>query len=262
MGTPILVMRLLTIVAIAVAVSVAPVAARTTAIPGPDGRTVSIYLAQPAARRHAPAVLILHGCEGFDAHYRAIADGFARAGYAAVALADSENACKNRSGSRIEARRARAVLDWMHAQSWLDGERIALDGYSMGAIATLDLIDSEHGTPAPHGVRGAVAYYPNCARRRAADLRTPLLVLDGSADTVTPAEPCRALAAGSSAITIRTYPGATHAFDVDEPARTFRGSRLAYDPAAARDAAARTLAFLARVLDRPADHRGSVRRAE
>jgi dienelactone hydrolase len=239
------------VAALWVSSSVPAVAGTTTDIPGRGGATASVYVARPEALGRAPVVLVLHGCEGFDSRYQAIADGFARAGYAAVALADTANACTNRNGSRSEAQRARAVLAWMRTQPSFARDRIALDGYSMGSIAALDLIDSERGAPAPAGVRGAVAYYPNCARRAARNVRAPLLILDGSADTIAPAAACAALAAGSTRIEIHTYPGATHAFDVDRPARTFRGSRLAYDPAAARAAAARALAFLAKMLGTP-----------
>lgn len=57
-----------------------------------------------------------------------------------------------------------------------------------------------------------------CRNRTAANLRTPLLILIGTADDWTPAAPCRDLAAAGARldapVSIVQYEGATHSFDV------------------------------------------------
>jgi dienelactone hydrolase len=60
----------------------------------------------------------------------------------------------------------------------------------------------------------------------------PLLILIGESDDWTPAAPCRALAAqvGAAKLTLVTYPGAYHVFDVTEPVRVRHG--LAYSQSA------------------------------
>lgn len=221
-----------------------PATATTPALPA--------HLARPATMAPSPAIVVLHGCEGYRTRYAAIADGLAKAGYVAVAIdtlapRGVKNACSERSGSRIEADDARATLAWLRAQSFVDPTRLALLGYSMGAIATLDIADPFHAEPAPAGLRAAVAYYPACRNRHAANAVVPIQILDGSADTWTPAAPCAALAASAArtgtSIDVTTYPGATHAFNVDLPDRAALGHAMHYDPEATNDALARTLRF-------------------
>ena len=211
------------------------------------------YVARPTSSAPAPGVIVLHGCEGYRAHYGAVADWLASHGYVAVAIdtltpRGVTNACQDKSGSRIEARDALATLAWMRQQPYVDPTRLAVLGYSMGAIATLDIVDPKSGVAAPPGVRAGVAYYPACRNRIAANVNAPLRILDGDADTWTPAPPCQALAQAATAagktVVITTYPGATHAFNVKGPDRTAYGHALRYDPSAAADAQMQTLAFL------------------
>jgi dienelactone hydrolase len=222
-----------------------PATAGTPALPA--------YIARPAGSTPAPAVLVLHGCEGYSQKYAAIADGLAKAGYVSVAIdtlspRGVENACTDRSGSRVEAEDARATLAWMRTQPYVDGARLALLGYSMGAIAILDIVDPSKAAPVPAGLQAAVAYYPACRNRDAAHLVLPLRILDGDADDWTPVAPCRELTNAATAagktLNMTTYPGATHAFNVDAPDRDVRGHHLRFDAAASTDAATQTLNFL------------------
>jgi dienelactone hydrolase len=232
--------------------TIVPASAALPAIPA--------YIARPAGGAARPAILILHGCGGYSRRYARIADRLAAHGYVAVAIdtlrpRGVRNACQERSGSRLEAAYARATLAWMRTRPQVDGARLGLLGYSMGAIATLDLVDPQHPVASPAGVRAAVAYYPACRNRTAANLRTPLLILIGTADDWTPAAPCRDLAAAGARldapVSIVQYEGATHAFDVARPARGAYGHRLQFDAAAASDAWRQSLTFLDRYLGGP-----------
>ena len=218
---------------------------------------VPAYVARPAEVPAGPGVLVLHGCEGFTRHYAEIADWLASKGYVAVAI-DSlkpqglRNACSDTTQSRTQAADARAALAWMRTQPYIDPAKLAILGYSMGAIATLDVMDSRAITTPPDGLVAAVTYYPACSRRDAPSLLVPLRILDGSADDWTPAPPCQLLAdnakdAGKTVV-ITTYPDATHAFNVDEPDRTALGHHLSYNAAATTDAKMQTLNFLQQYL--------------
>jgi dienelactone hydrolase len=248
--------------ALCVAALTAPArAGESTTVPASAALpAIPAYVARPAAAAARPAVLILHGCEGFNSRYARIADQLASQGYVAVAIdtlrpRDVRNACGERSGSRLEAAYARATLDWMRGLPGIDGARLAVLGYSMGAIAVLDLSDPFHPAAPPPGVLAAVAYYPACRNRTAANLRVPLLILIGDADDWTPAAPCLQLAAAGARLgrpmTIVPYPGATHAFNIDRPDRLAYGHRLQFDAAAASDAWRQSLTFLDRYLGAP-----------
>jgi len=233
-------------------------AGQTTTIPATATTpAVPAYVARPAEVPLAPGVLVLHGCEGFGRHYADIADWLATKGYVAIAI-DSlapqglHNACRDTTQSRTQAADARAALAWMRTQTFIDPAHLAILGYSMGAIAALDVMDSRAITVAPPGLVAAVTYYPACSRRGATSLLVPLRILDGSADDWTPAPACQLLAddatnAGKT-VQITTYPGATHAFNINEPDRTTLGHQLSYNAADATDAEMQTLNFLQKYL--------------
>jgi dienelactone hydrolase len=214
---------------------------------------IGVYVARPKGAGPFPAVLFLHGCEGFNGLLAVAADKLAAHGYVGVAL-DSlgphgvQTACDgNSDGGETDA--ARATLAWMRTQSYVVPDRLGVVGFSMGADAALTLIDT-HGS-APAGLRMAAAYYPSCEDRDGL-VSVPLAIFDGDADKVTPAAPCAAMAhAGAAAgkpITITTYPGATHGFDLPGPDRTFFGEPIHFDQTASADAALQTFRLLVRYL--------------
>ena len=254
-------------------IALAAVALLTTLAPGPvraaimttvpasaKSPAVAIYVAKPKGDGPFPAVLLLHGCDGFNAFVAYAADRLAARGYVGVAL-DSlgagrpNGACTDPTGARDEAVAARATLAWLRAQTYVNAERLGIIGFSMGGIAALDLIDpAGAAAAAPPGLRVVVAYYTACDGRDG-KLTVPLAIFDGDADKVTPAAPCAALvktavAAGKVA-QITTYPGATHGFAVPGPDRTFFGEPIRFDPTAAGDAAEKTALFLAQYLKAP-----------
>ncbi len=230
------------------AMTAVPATARTPAIP--------IYVARPLGSGTFPAVLLLHGCEGFNGFAAVAADRLATHGYVAVALdslgvGEPYAGCIDDSmGSVNEAADARATLAWMRAQPYVAGDRLAVMGFSMGASAVLDLIDGQKAVePAPPGLRAAIAFYPHCDGYDG-NVTVPLRIFDGDADHITPAAPCSAMVkAGKAAgkpLDITVYPGATHGFVVPGPDdRTFFGEPIRFDPAAAADSAVQVAAFLA-----------------
>ena len=225
---------------------VVPATATTPAIP--------IYVARPDGNGPFPAVLLLHGCDGFDGFLAVAADRLVVHGYVGVAL-DSlaphgmTTAC-NGNNDGDEAGAARATLAWLRKQSYVAADRLGVIGFSMGGNATLALVDTP-GTPAPAGVRAAAVYYPSCGGYDGL-VTVPLDIFDGDADKIAPAGPCAAMAhAGAAAgkpITITTYPGATHGFDVPGPDRQFFGEPIHFDASDALDSARQILALLQRYV--------------
>jgi dienelactone hydrolase len=96
------------------------------------------YLARPDEPGRHPAVIELHGCGGFGTMDVVVADVLKSFGYVALAL-DSlgdANVCEQHpagDGRLAEAFDAYATLDWLAEQNYVDSNRVALLGFSMGS---------------------------------------------------------------------------------------------------------------------------------
>ena len=231
----------------AAVILIVPATAKTPPIP--------VYIARPKGPGPFPAVLLLHGCQGLDGFLTVSADRLVAHGFIGVALDalgphGMQTACDGNSDGD-EAGAARATLAWLRTQPYVAADRLAIVGFSMGADAALTLIDS-HGSGAPAGLRAVAAYYPSCEDREGLPT-VPLTIFDGDADKVAPFAPCAAMVragvAAGKPVTITTYPGATHGFDVPGPDRMFYDQPIHFDSAAATDSALQTLRFLMRYLD-------------
>jgi len=219
------------------------------------------YLARPDDLGRLPAVVVLHGCNGYSWGMPAWASRLRSWGYVALAI-DSltprhiANGCVG-GGGTDEALDAFAALRYLQDQRFVDPARIAVLGFSRGAGAALLAVDkgSLAGLFAA-GFRAAVGYYPDC-RGVSGVMAAPALILGGEDDDWLPIQACRdmmARRAGSGApVTLIVYPGATHAFNIDAPPRVYLGHHLRYDAGAATDAEARVRAFLHDTLQAPAD---------
>ncbi len=230
-----------------------------------------------------PAVILLHGCGGaytkageLNARHTMWSDYLVAQGYVVLILDSFKSRgirtlCSVRFDQRTlkESDRvgdAYAALDYLRKLPAVDGERIALMGWSHGGGVTLKAMSRSPklSLNTLGGFKAAVAFYPGCTshNRHAGrfHLTAPLLLLIGEADDWTPAEPCKALshtvAARGEPMQIVTYPNTFH--DFDNPA--LRGSRLRTDvpngvkpgagvtiapnPQAREDAKTRVTAFL------------------
>lgn len=125
---------------------------------------------RPDAPGRYPAVIVLHGCGGFGSYYPVAADVLKSYGYVALALdsLDEINACTGGSGDVAESFDAYAALAWLARQNFVDADRVALLGFSLGGNATLDDVETGSGAIekiAKRHFRTAVAYYPYCLGR-------------------------------------------------------------------------------------------------
>jgi dienelactone hydrolase len=139
------------------------------------------FLARPNMPGRHPAVVVLHGCSGFRPDYPVIADVLKSYGYVALAL-DSLgelSACNGSSGDVAESFDAYTALDWLARQDFVDPDRVALLGFSMGGNAALNNVETGPGaiekTQSRH-FRAAIAYYPSC-RYREGVMTVPTLIL-------------------------------------------------------------------------------------
>jgi dienelactone hydrolase len=176
-----------------------------------------------------PTIVALHGCGGLlnredDLAKRETdwADRLVGAGYA-VLFPDSfserglRQICTVHSRTIFPKDRAddvAAAVQWLAKQSFVDTKRLALMGWSHGAMTTLWAVREGFMADAPQ-FKAAIAFYPGCREiAKLADWRprVPLTILIGAADDWTQAAPCRELAERTGFKFIE-YPGAYHGFD-------------------------------------------------
>lgn len=208
-----------------------------------DGTEITgVYIKpDPPESKPAPGVVMLHGCGGMftksgkiNQRSRQWIDLFAAEGWA-ILLPDSfgvrgkRTICtaKKRTITPKDHRQfdALGALKFMQAQSEIDPNRIALIGWSNGAMTGLHTI--MNGSPATPETNTpdfatAVLFYPGCITigKEFPDFtaRMPTLIQHGSKDNWTLPKPCKRLVEraeiqGGAPIEIDIYEGAVHGFD-------------------------------------------------
>lgn len=219
------------------------------------------YLTRPNGPGPFPAVVVLHGCNGFFAGIAQIADRLRGWGYVALAVdslgsRDITNSCGVPVAQTIDAH---AALHYLSQQNFVDPDRVAVLGYSMGGSSALRIVHEGTGSEFEEKFRAAVAYYPWCGDVNDATMTVPTMILIGASDDWTPAEACRDLADkpqnSGAPIDLQVYPDAFHSFNFPQVGPGFRnglGHWLEYNEPAATDAEEKLRAFLAERLGRAA----------
>lgn len=280
------------IVSAALAASMSPSSAteKFVTFDNADGKAITAVFieSQISQSGHVPGIVMLHGCGGlFDssgkmsARTRAWIDLFKAEGWSLL-LPDSfgprghRYLCKSKDRPVTpEGHRqfdALGALRFMQAQPNIDPKRIALIGWSNGAMTGLHTV--MHGSPsAPGDGTGdfitAVLFYPGCKAigKQYPDYisRFPTLIQHGSEDNWTLPKPCERLVERSKfqskgRMEIDIYDGAAHGFDhpsseprtLELPSRSNPGGtwdvRVGTHPEARENAIARTMAWMRQYL--------------
>lgn len=195
--------------------------------------------------RRMPAVVLLHGAGGIlPAREHTYARQLAAMGAAALVV-DVFGARRDRATGFTErlleitetmaVADAYAALRFLQGRPEIDTNRIALVGFSYGAMATMYALNAGAAALlAPGGERfaGHVAFYGPCIARFV-DKRTtgaPLLMLYGDGDALIDPQRCAEvvddLRGGGSTVATVVYPGAVHQWDGGQP-RRLTGRQLA-----------------------------------
>lgn len=219
-----------------------------------DGTILVGYLFRPQGQRdRSPAVVLMHGRAGaysslargrYDAAtltqrhkfwgqywasqgYAALmVDGFGPRGYPTgfprFSYQDRPDAVNEVTVRPLDAYGA---LRYLRTRADIDGQKIALMGWSNGGSATIaamsDVVLAANGFRPGEGFRGGLSFYPACGLHNRFDRRyiphAPIQVFAGEADEEVSATRCERFARASQmqggAINIAIYPGATHSFD-------------------------------------------------
>ena len=219
-----------------------------------DGFTLPAYVAVPAGKAKG-AVVVLQEIFGVNSHICAVADGYAAAGYLAVAPATFHRA---QSGvdlgyseadmgigfgfkTAVDALPAPGVMQDIqaaiaYAGTAADGGKVGIVGYCWGGLL------SWRSACALSGLSAAVCYYGGgmtTAEESARQPTCPVLAHFGNQDHWIPLDTVDAFKLAQPEVQVHIYE-ANHGFNCDQ-----RGS---YNEAAAKLALERTLAFFAKHL--------------
>jgi len=209
------------------------------------------FLATPTTPGKHPALLVIQEWWGVDDWIRQQTERFAKQGYVALAVdlyrgkvADNPDVAHQLMRGLPEDRAERdlkAAVAYLRSRPDVDGKRIASIGWCMGGGYSLAAALAE---PA---LAGTVIYYGHLVTdpKTIASLKVPLLGSFGGQDQGIPPADVRAFEeaakkAGAS-VDFKIYADAGHGFASSKDPSVYRA-------ADAKDADARTDAFLARVL--------------
>lgn len=221
-----------------------------------EGGPLFVYQSMPSDMSGGPrpAVLVLHENRGLNEHIKDVNRRVAKAGFVAVAadllsrqggtaaITDPEQQAAAYGRTRPEERRADmlSALYTIRDQSYVRGDRLGTVGFCAGGGNVWDLAVNTDQLAA------AVVFYGTPPPvEQIANLRAPLLGIFAELDRGINGRLPATLAALNDArktYGLHIYENTNHAFHNDTGAR--------YDPAAACDAWAKTIAFFHRHLNR------------
>ncbi|MGJ7493240.1 dienelactone hydrolase family protein [Variovorax sp. ZT4R33] len=213
-----------------------------------DGFTFPAYVAEPAGQPKG-AIVVLQEIFGVNSHIRSVADGYAAAGYLAVAPATFHRVKPGvelgytgddmQAGSAlkaaVEALPAPGVLQDVQAavEYAAKAGKVGVVGYCWGGLLTW------RSAAGVAGIAAAAPYYGGgmtTPEEAALSPKVPVLAHFGSKDHWISLESVEAFKKAQPEVEVHVYE-ADHGFNCDQ-----RGS---YDAAAAKLAKERTLAFFA-----------------
>ncbi len=202
-----------------------------SAPPGPTPLVLEGYLRHPSGAGSFPAVVLLHGCDGFpeplDQDWGVKVASW---GYVALTI-DSfgPRGIKNTCGGGPPADMAYdayRALNFLVQQPFVDPERAVAVGFSQGGWLSLSSVEIGAIEQASENkFRAVAAFYPVCSAVKG-PMTVPALILTGESDDWTPAETCRKLVNDQDdwgisrkkgegvPIQLVVYPNAYHAFDL------------------------------------------------
>lgn len=203
-----------------------------------------VYRSDDGARR--PAIVLLAPCGGVTTHMDDWARWLNGQGYVAL-IVDSQSSrgtTTSCEGSRGPgpfqvARDSLNAFVWLRAQPFVDGDHVAVMGWSLGATAALEASSARRSNWPDYAnvpsFQAAVAFYPSCYSVDNQPVTPTLLLLAGRDDWTPPArclETIRSDQGQARRAQAELYPDALHAFDRPD-ARPYLGHQMAYDHAAA-----------------------------
>jgi len=222
-----------------------------------DVETVSGVLARPDGNGPFPAVVLLHSCGGFTSHVTTDWPNYLSGlGYAVLSVdtfgSRGYQRCPNPYMARPPfVKDAYGALNYLAAQPFIDRNRIAVMGFSLGAnhinggVLSWDVRGADG-----LDFKGAVGFYGHCSWISLATMKKMPVMQIAAEHDPQHAIGCRALARTNPEIEVHVIPGAYHAFDSVEAdgKEGFIGEPMRYSYEAVKRSRELTRAFLAKHL--------------
>ena len=217
------------------------------AIPGCSG----IAFSDPIQEANHPA--LREDDRLFRGHYPHAAERLRREGFAVLLIhVHAAEGLVTACGGEISGDRLAAYIDesvsWAEGLDFVDQSRIHVIGWSMGGRGVLAWLHGPRSGTAV--VRSAIAVYAGCGGQEPLLNPVPLLMLLGGADDIAVPSECEELVAQSDTrpmITVRSYPGARHGYDIEGAPPVLEignGLTIGYQQAAAEATWREIFAFL------------------
>ncbi|MFW6027922.1 MAG: dienelactone hydrolase family protein [bacterium] len=239
----------------------------TVQIPSSASRdvTLSATLHRPARQGRMPAVVLMHGCDGWSpAVLHALEkyaeffvgngfvvlnlNSFRPRGYAGGIVCDSDRQLAR--ALRYRTQDAFDALDFLREQPFVVPEDIFLMGQSNGGSVSMLVAARQRDVT----FRGAVALYPWCGAIRSLrpQLAIPLLILGGERDDWLPPQKCQRMETTGAELRVKVYEDAAHSFDIPVPVQRYLGKRIGFNRSVAEDSRNEMTDFFGDHLQKPA----------
>jgi len=227
---------------------------KTVEIKRPDGKSVSAYLAEPAAGAKAPGIVVIQEWWGLNDQIRGVADRLAQAGYralvpdlyrgkSALEANEAEHLMNNLDFGDAAGQDVRGAAKHLKATG---SAKVGVTGFCMGGALTLLA-----AVNVPEADAEVVWYgYPPLEYVDASKIKAPLMAHWATADQAFPIgkvdELEKKLRDAGVAFEFHRYQ-AKHAF-ANETADEKKLPIVQYNPEAAKQAWSRTMEFFAKHL--------------
>ncbi|MFZ2208768.1 MAG: dienelactone hydrolase family protein [Porticoccaceae bacterium] len=228
-----------------------------------DKLLLKAELFRPNGPGHFPAVVLLHGCGGWqpavhyslNTHARYLqqrgfvvlnVDSFGPRHTSGGKLCADDRALYKALSYRTED--AFDALRYLQKLDYVAPDNIFLMGQSNGGAVAIRVAKTATSKAHNNGgavFRGVVAYYPWCGEFGSSrvSLASPLLIFAGGRDDWVPARECQNVKATGAGLEVTIYPEAAHSFDLDILPQRFLGKLIGSDPLATQDSRAKMLTF-------------------
>ena len=226
--------------------------------------TLRAELYRPAGRGQFPAIVLLHGCNGWEPStifaLHQYAYGMRDAGYVVLNLdsfgsryySGAEMCGHNGRLRQAISYRTSDAFDaarYLRRLPYVDGNNVFLMGQSNGAsVAIAAAMDetylSHRQSEQEPPFRASVALYPWCGLLSSGSrLATAVQVFIGGRDEWVSASECSGIQTLGAEFNVKVYPAAGHSFDLDIIPQRFAGFMIGMDANAASDSRDRMMSF-------------------